>query len=111
MDKQDNIFTRDDGTRVLNYGRAFGDSKEAAETAAIAQAKLIEISDNLPGLAHELATQANGCYLFTKPTKNGRYVTFLNRNLGKEEKAETNHPQVVTTKPKKNQKSSKAKVA
>ena len=100
MDKQDNIFTRDDGTRILNYGRAFGDTEEAAERAAIAQAKLIEIAKGLTGLAYELATQANGCYLFSKPTKNGRFVTFLNRNLGKVKKAEANHPQLKNSKVK-----------
>ena len=94
--EQDNIFIKEDGTRVLNYGRTFGDTKEAAETAAIGQAKLIELARGLTGLAYELATQANGCYLFTKPTKNGRFVCFLNRNLGKEEKVAANRPKLTS---------------
>lgn len=100
MDK-DSIFTREDGTRILTYGRAFGDSKEAAETAAITQAKLIEIAKGLTGLAYEMATEANGCFLVARKCENGRWVCFLNRNVGKPAAPVTNKPKLAPKKGKK----------
>ena len=31
--KEDNIYTSEDGTRYVNYGRAFGDTEEVSEEA------------------------------------------------------------------------------
>lgn len=103
----DNIYTNKDGVQYINYGKAFADTEEAAKRAAIAQAKLVEIADGLTGLAHEFASEANGCFLTTRECKNGRWICFLNRNIGKPAAPVTNKPTLIA--PKKGSK--KAKVA
>lgn len=97
--KEDNIYTSEDGTRYVNYGRAFGDTEEESKKAAIHRAQLLECLNGLDGLAYEMATETNGCFLKTKPCVNGRFVTFLNRNIGKLPEKVANHP-VVKTKAK-----------
>lgn len=108
--KEDNIYTSEDGTRYVNYGRAFGDTEEVSRKAAIRQAQLLECLDGLDGLAYEMASESNGCFLRTLPCKNGKYVTFLNRNIGKLPEKVANHP-VVKTKAKATKAKAKVKVA
>lgn len=108
--KEDNIYTSENGTRYVNYGRTFGDSEESSRKAAIRQAQLLECLNGLDGLAYEMATGANGCFLFTRKCENGRFVTFLNRNIGKLPEKVANHP-VVKTKAKATKAKAKVKVA
>lgn len=96
----DNIYTNKDGVQYINYGKAFADTEEAAKRAAIAQAKLVEIADGLTGLAHEFASGANGCFLTTRECENGRWICFLNRNIGKPAAPVTNKPKLAPKKGK-----------